>query len=361
MKFKLFNAFLILMGVFLGKPVFGSLPPLNDANCERGENCDSGSANDHDYFVKLKYLEGISSRVSLSEFRRVSKSRYEASSEKFCAIAYSCESGKNCTKGNNRIMHDYRISFTQITKGSSFVLSNGDSKIPITLRLRGVVLDATDGINEDMNNNEPVVTGNNSDSYKFCRDNEFVIVAEIDANVLENAKHGTYKGEFDATVKPVDFPSQAQSLDAKDALNIDLTLPPSLLISGLEDMELKHIENSDISKWQDFCVHVSGSGKFQIKADSEVGKKRFQLSRGTPADNISYKVTVGKANSGNGHSKELVEGEYISHRSWKGARDLFCDKGENMKITLTIAESEVIDKPAGTYKDTLYLTVQPAS
>ena len=361
MKFKLFNAFLILMGLLLGKPVFGKLPPLNDADCRRGENCDSVTVSDRDYFLKLKYLNDISSRVSFSEFRRVSRSRYEASSEKFCAIAYSCKEGKNCIKRNNRTMHDYKMHFTSPNKGSSFVLTDGNSIIPITLRLRGVVLDATDGINEDMFNNEPVVTGNNSDSYKYCRNNEFVVVAEIAADDLKTAKEGNYRGVFTATINPVEVPSEVQSLRAQDKLEIDLSLPPSLLISGLEDMELKHKENSIISETQDFCVYASGRRKFEIKAESEVGKRSFQLSKGTPADNIGYGVTVGKANSGTGHSKELIEGKFNSHPSWKGAKELFCGGEDNMEITLTIKESEVIDKPPGTYKDTLYLTVKPAS
>ena len=358
MKLKLFNAFLILMGVLLSKPIFGDPPPpLQDGNCDPGKNCDSGSANGRDYFVKLKYLDDISSRVSLSEFRRISRSRYEASSERFCAIAYSCKSGDKCNRRNNRTMHDYQINFTGPTDGGPFVLTSRNDSIPITLRLRGVVLDATDGIDKEMFKNHPVdVPGNNSGSYEYCINNEFVIVAEIAADDLKHATGEIYRGKFDATVNPVDFPSEVQSLDAKSTLNIDLKLPPFLLISGLEDMQLDHTVNSGISKTQDFCVYVSGGKKFEIKAESEVGKRSFQLSKGTLGNTIRYKVAVGK----DGRLEVLTEGEY-TRRSWEGAEELFCDGKGNMKIALTIEESEVIGKPPGTYKDTLYLTVKPAS
>ena len=52
----------------------------------------------------------------------------------------------------------------------------------------------------------------------------------------------------------------------------------------------------------------------------------------------------------------------VKYPAWNGAKDLFCDeKGGNMKITLTIAESAVIGKPADVYKDTLRLILEPAS
>lgn len=358
MKLKLFNVCLVLMGLLLIKPVLGNDPPLNDGNCH-GQNCDSANAGGRDYFLKLKYLERTDSQVSVSDFHRIRDSRYQVSSEKFCAIAYSCEEGKGCDKRGNRTMHGYRMNFTGPTEDSSFVLSNGDSTIPVTLKLLGVAGDGTEGINEYLYDNEYVeVDGNGSD--KFCRENEFVVVAEIDTNDLKNANDGLYTGRFDVKIGSVASPSAPQSLSAQDDLDINLMLPPFILISGLEDMTLVDTNSSDISATQDFCVHVSGQDKFKIKGESEEGKGSFQLSNGTAANNIDYGVTIGRVKGGDGNSKKLVdEGVYYSHSSWNGAKELFCESGENMKLTLDIKESDITAKPSGVYKDTLYLTVEP--
>lgn len=355
MKMKLFNTFLVLMGLLLIKPVYGNDPDLNDRNCN-GENCDSANNAGQNYFLKLKYLTKIDFRVSLGDFYRVGRSRYQVSSEKFCAIAYSCEENSNCNNRDNRKMHRYQMQVFGLVaiENQSFVLSNGDSTIPVTLRLLGVSGDATEGYDQVMHPGKSV-----SPSIKqgdnFCRDNEFVIVAEIDATDLKSAS-GDYEGEFDVKV---DFASP--SMSAEDELDIELELPPTILISGLEDMPLTHTENSDIKESQDFCVYVSGGDRFQIKAESQVGNGSFELSNGKNDDNIGYEVTVGRVNGGEGNSVGPInEGGYYSHKSWKGAKDLFCEKkGENMELTLNIAESEISDKPAGVYEDTLHLTVQP--
>ena len=130
MKMRLLSTFLVLMGLLLIQPVLANYKPdLNDNKCNKGENCDSANDGRRDYFLKLKYLEDIGFRVSLSDFHRVSSSRYQVSSDEFCAIAYSClqsKDGKDCRRHNNRTMHDYQMQVLGLTaiENQSFVLSN---------------------------------------------------------------------------------------------------------------------------------------------------------------------------------------------------------------------------------------------
>ena len=353
---KLLSTFLVLMGLLLIQPVLANdKPDINDGNCNKGgkSNCNSANDGNRDYFLKLKYLEDVSFRVSLSDIYRVSSSRYQVNSEKFCAIAYSCKQDVNCNNRKNRTMEDYKIKFTGPTLGDSFALKDENSTIPVTLRLKGVAGGGTDNIDEDMFNNESDVPGKSG--FEFCRNNEFVVVAEINAEDLEGAA-GVYEGTFDVEV------FAAPSITANDDLNVELELPPSILISGLEDRSLTYTDNSDIKDNQDFCVYVSGQEGFKIMAESDAGNGSFELSNGTAADNIKYEVTVGRVKGGGiGNSKTLEEGVYATRSSWEGASDLFCKEGreENMRLRLDIKKSDIADKPSGVYKDTLYLTVVP--
>ena len=354
MKMKLLSTFLVMIGLLLIQPVLANNnPEISDGNCNKDGklNCDSANIDGRDYFLKLKYLKDVSFRVSLSDIYRGSSSRYQVSSEKFCAIAYSCEQDEDCKKHKNRKMEDYKIKFTGDMLDDSFALKAGSSTIPVTLRLKGVAGDGTDNIDEDMFNNESDVPGKSG--FEICRNNEFVVVAEIDAEDLEGAA-GDYEGTFDVEV------SAAPSMKANDDLNVELELPPSILISGLDDITLTHT-GIDIEEIREFCVYVSEQDGFKIKADSDAGNGSFELSNGTAADNIKYEVTVGRVKGGNGNSKTLEEGVEATHPSWKGASDLFCnDGGDNMELTLYIKESDVDGKPSGVYKDTLYLTVEPS-
>ncbi len=352
---KLLSTFLVMIGLLLIQPVLANNnPEISDGNCNKDGklNCDSANIDGRDYFLKLKYLKDVSFRVSLSDIYRGSSSRYQVSSEKFCAIAYSCEQDKNCNNHKNRKMEDYKIKFTGDMLDDSFALKAGSSTIPVTLRLKGVAGDGTDNIDEDMFNNESDVPGKSG--FEICRNNEFVVVAEIDAEDLEGAA-GDYEGTFDVEV------SAAPSMKANDDLNVELELPPSILISGLSDRDFVYT-GKNISDTQKFCVYTSEkNGKFKIKADSGADQAGFWLSNGTAAYNIEYGVTVGRVGGGNDNSRKLNEGVYDTHSSWKGAEDLFCGGGdnENMELTLDIEKSDIDGKPSGVYKDTLYLTVEP--
>ncbi len=344
---------LVIVGILFADGVHAA---SRDASCyKNGANCDDDEQgrNEH-YWVKIKRL----SDFDMGEFGTTDalvKRRFSTRSQPFCAIAF-CE-GKRCKESNpdpdKRQIYDYQISVTGLNpKSSNFVLTasdnSDDSVIPVKLELHGEPGSAQDGKSWNISQTIDIPESQN---HAFCRDNNFVIAAEVSPHeVLSNATTTEYEGEFELTVFSI-MPHGKQ-LTASVEFNITLTIIPGIQISGLEDMTLVNSTGNIAKDTQKFCVFAFGVNQFSIKATSNKGNAdHFALLHGTD-HTITYSMEISDLKD---HTRSYSKNDEAAKKGFSPTNDLFC-RNENMTLTI---ETDKISGPAGVYSDTMTLIVAP--
>ena len=325
-----------------------------DNDCTQGDDftdCESASQNGYDYWIKLKRLFDID--LGTWDGADMAEGRTEAAADGrlFCVLAYR----ENSSGARNRRIQDFRVDISGSSQGGQFVLESlsDNSTIPITLTLVGADGDAFDGFQQVLQENQSI-DFDPSNNYAQCKNNELLIRAEVSRNdILQYARVNQYSGIYTLTATR----TQSVSLSVNVQFQVDLEVVPLVQISGLEDMLVTHTTGNDVNQEQDFCVYTFGTSGFQVKGESHNGDGAFSLKSGNQT--IEYGVSVGRGN-GNGNYVDLVEGgDYQSHSSWRGEDSLLCADGENMKLKVTILDSEISAKEAGVYQDNVQLTVAP--
>ncbi|KEQ19382.1 hypothetical protein GZ78_05325 [Endozoicomonas numazuensis] len=269
----------------------------------------------------------------------------------FCIISYSVP---HWNDNSARTLYDYQVQITGPQHSGVFVLQpqgQGGGGLPVTLTLKGVSGDATADVNFSQWLTFNTLQG--VDEYEVCRKNELSILAEVtQSDILQNARAGQYQGQFTVT-------AQSNGLTVSKSFLVTLTIKPSIMISGLTDVELNFDgENSIQSIDQSYCVYNLGAGAFQLKGESVHGQGVFALRNGNNL--IGYGIETTSSNSGNNSWVELIESTFVSANSWSGDTSHHCQGSMgNMKFRINIPEQNMSGKPSGIYRDTVQLTVVP--
>ncbi|WP_067583574.1 hypothetical protein [Endozoicomonas ascidiicola] len=326
-----------------------------DSDCNKADaDCDSRGKS----AIKIKRLFNI----NLGKWggTEITSGETEAAMDgrRFCIIAY--------TERNPRDLDDYEIRFSQaspVTAENDYFLANGSgTQLPITLTISAAEGDAhqNEVNNFDLANTPLRIETDNKNNrlYRNCKNNEFVIHASVKrTDIFSSATTDTFNGSFTLTAQRTTQPL----LTASVTFNIALEFIPVVQISGLQDMAITHVSGDNVQAEQKFCVFGFGTTKFEIRGESGNGSGQFLLSNGN--NDIPYVLSIGSGQSnGNGSLTSLIEsGDYIANDSWKASNTLLCDSGnsDNMRLRVSISDSNIEGKPAGLYKDTAYLIVAP--
>ena len=313
-----------------------------------------------DYSIKLKRLFDI----DLGDWggNEITDGDTEAALDgrRFCLIAY--HERRNQV---DRRMEDLLVDFSGPLEEGRFVLEpvgdNGYPGIPVTLTIKGTSNSAHSALNADLLTAPPIeltaVAGK-----QICRNNELIITASIEReDIFAFANSGSYKSSFTLSAQrahPNDLiPAEHKSVSI--SFNVTVSVVSLVQISGLEDMKLEAHSGQPVENSQSFCVFTFGANSFGIQGSSVNGSNQFLLE--SAGNTIPYQVAINRVAGGQDSEKVLVEGaDFVSDSSWEGVNSALCQSGqENMLIRISVSAADMSSKPAGSYQDTLELTVTP--
>lgn len=139
-------------------------------------------------------------------------------------------------------------------------------------------------------------------------------------------------------------------------LQLEITIPASIRISGLEDMAISY---PALSATQQFCVFTTQGVAFGVRADSLHGSGSFVLAgSGGSGDTVVYQVSAGEVSGGLIALTEEVS-SLDQGIAWPGSSSETCATGgENMQLRIDISPDEIDGALETTYTDTLTLVVE---
>lgn len=163
---------------------------------------------------------------------------------------------------------------------------------------------------------------------------------------LSSLPPGDYTGRVWFKAKPETRNSRRDRV----GIELSVTVPSFVQITGLEDMDLGN-DPANFTRDQDFCVYANGGG-FSIEASAD-GEASFVMR--DAANTLPYTVTVKDSPSGGSLSDDLDHAS-ISAIGWIGSAEQDCGSVENMNIAIT---ADPTFAGVGNYNGTLLLTVRP--
>ncbi|WP_422449933.1 MULTISPECIES: hypothetical protein [unclassified Endozoicomonas] len=307
-----------------------------DRDCV-GNNCDQ----DGNYWVKVKRLPDMLPLPDWNGQKSVPGNTETSGKSQFCTIAY--------LEGRPRTMFDPQVSIYGPASDSKYILKNGGHSVPVTLEIESVAGRAPQDKTEFKPGQSITLTGNNG--FSLCRNNELIITATVRReDILKTGMTGNYRSLFR-------FSSES-TMDGKSLgpawmeFEVTLRILPVIQISQLGNIPLIPSGNSAKGSHR-FCVYAMGSNTFSLEASSLTGTSRpeqkFALKNG---DNnyINYELTV--------TDSKATSKSYDKNSDQEGfsATDDYQCSSTNMIVEVIVPD---INKPAGTYIDTMTFTVTP--
>ncbi|WP_299734828.1 hypothetical protein [uncultured Endozoicomonas sp.] len=269
--------------------------------------------------------------------------------QEYCTLSYTRPSSTSNPSSWSR--NPFDVQMDGDTFDNRFVLTNGSSRLPVSFKWRGgAPVNGTSAWEEPAPNG---LTASQQGAIS-CEDkpnSQAWVRFEVLQSQLSSLLPGTYRGLF-----KVDMGS-ANSLYHAD-VNFTVNLPRLVRISGLDDMNLtergRGQYNDRFRQEEQFCVFVSGGGNYRIRASGGTASTTpFLLDNGV--DTVPYRVRL----SSDGANNLTVDpGQWITAEN--GSTSLDCNGSTNAKLRIVLLDEWLQDKPAGVYKGTLYLTVEPA-
>ena len=237
------------------------------------------------------------------------------------------------------------------TSGNNFILSLNDASIPVTVKWRGGA--PVNGVStfEEL---RPGVLASDHQGARNCNDtpnSRAWVRFEVVPSDLNEKPPGNYEGTFSADV----------GLDGSSyhsRLSLDINIPELVKVSGLDDMQLTGRGNGRYRQDEEFCAFVTGGGSYRIRASGGPAiNDPFLLSNGS--ETVPYQVRL--SDNGTNLVAPVNPGQTITASN--GSAFLNCENltsRTNTRLRVIVLDSSLPDQPTGSYKGTLYLTIEPA-
>ncbi|WP_281647250.1 hypothetical protein [Parendozoicomonas sp. Alg238-R29] len=264
---------------------------------------------------------------------------------RFCILAYR-------PQGGGRIVRDYNIDVTGPFEDSSYVLRQGSKSLPVTLTLKGQK-SANSYIDDSLANGTVSVDGINSESQ--CKNYEFSIIAEVSSTEILNR---TAVGRYQSTFALVAYSTEGFSQTVTEDFVVTLDVIPVYQVNQLQDVVLdenKITPENRVYEDLDFCVFAMGAIQYKMSLRSQVRpSSSFELQSG--GDSIPYRARV---ELDDGTWNDFTQAGSTSVGTLTGSGVLNCGGSPNSRIRIDFPKPQLDGLTAGTYTDTMEVTVEP--
>lgn len=148
-------------------------------------------------------------------------------------------------------------------------------------------------------------------------------------------------------------------------LDISLTIPDLVQVTGLTDIALGDFAGSSLSGEAQVCIYRNGSGAYEIKFEAGDNRGLVDGARGTTAytlasagtsDTIPYTVDFEDSTTGEYTDTAIAINDPLGGQTGDGA-DPNCGGERNAKVRVNVDAADMADADTGNYVGTLYLIV----
>ncbi len=191
------------------------------------------------------------------------------------------------------------------------------------------------------------------DGAAACTDLDATVRVQVTVSdtTLETAEAGTYGNTFEVNAKQFGW-----DLLSTGFQGFQVTLPELVQVNGLDDIVMFGDLGERIVGRDDFCIYLNHSGTVQITTTSlnGAGNNEFRLN-GLNGEFINYRV--GYRPIGSGSWENVTHGQPAA--GYVGSRTRDCGGAMNTRIRVVVRNQDTVGKPAGAYRDTLTILVEP--
>lgn len=235
-----------------------------------------------------------------------------------------------------------------VTVTVPFALVNGGQQIPVSLTW----IDLRTGISTPLSSGAStgeVMTGDIANCPLGNNGRLVMFIANADITAVTP---GFYTQAFDVTVSN----SGGGRKSFTDTVTTDLTLPDSIAVTQLDDIDLGSYAGVDMSATESLCVFRGSGGNYGVTLTGSGPGGAFTLQRN--ASSIPYSVTW---NDGSGPAA-VTAGALLSARINGFAGSSTCNAGANNNATLGVTvlatDIDTLVTEAGSHSGTLTIMVE---
>ncbi|MEX2489797.1 MAG: hypothetical protein WD356_09775 [Pseudomonadales bacterium] len=259
--------------------------------------------------------------------------------------------------GDETLPYDFKV--TNASGGAGFYIyldgnnaNSGNSRLAIQFRHRDLMA----GSGAEYLTHDVFDTHDHDGQFKNCMDGDnSQLEVSINEAELAAVRAGNYTGSFSAEIRGGVNGTTTSAEDFQ--VSIDVT--DMVRISSMDNIDLGSWEGTgSINATETFCVYSnndSASYNISISSPNQDGSANFYLVNSDTSAQVFYLLSFND-NVGGG-AGSMVSDVAISGTGANNSID--CDGGDNAKLTVDIAETNLTNVPADAYGDTLTLVVSP--
>lgn len=141
---------------------------------------------------------------------------------------------------------------------------------------------------------------------------------------------------------------------SQGTVNISLTIPQLVRISGLSDIALGTVTSAPATGNTTACIYSNSAGNYSITATGSGTAGAFTVTDGT--NNISYSSTWDDGVAG---ATALTAGTALTGRQGASTTSVTCGGGSNSTFAITFSEADIAAAPQGNYTGVATLLISP--
>ncbi len=251
--------------------------------------------------------------------------------------------------------YDIKVATRNADPGYYMYLNNDDSntgnaRLTVTFEHR----DMLEGTGWETLIHDTYVSHAHDGQFKRCKNGKnSQLRISIPQLQLQNARAGAYRGRWTAT----GIGGSSGTVVDSDNFRSDLVVSDIVRVSGLTDIAFGvHVPGADQVGERTFCVYANNDSALYnvtISSPNQDGGGNFFLK--SPDDTIPYSLYF-KDNTSAGFGT-AVGTAAINGNGNNSAND--CGSVHNAKISVSVADADIVPSKTGNYSDTLTILVAP--
>ncbi len=140
-------------------------------------------------------------------------------------------------------------------------------------------------------------------------------------------------------------------------VNISLTIPQLVKISGLSDIALGTISGAPVSGNTTACIYSNNSGNYAVTVTGSGAGGAFTIAGPSPATTSTIAYTADWI--ANSITAPLTAGTKLTGRTGANTTSVNCAGGSNATFSVTFSEAAITAVPSGAYSGTATILISP--